>query len=141
MAVTTTKFINTSSEKLPDLPIVKGQIIFVKDERTIYVDTDTDVRTPFRQIFELDTELSRTSLSIPLKGFYFIKETSVLWRYDNGWTAITVSPKQQIVFDLRANFPDVGDPNTLYIDGLQMYRYLGKYVPIATGSSQWQELN
>lgn len=140
MAVTITKFINTSSARLPELPIVKGQIIFSKDERTIYVDTDVDVRTPFRQIFELDTELARTSLSIPLKGFYFVKETLVLWRYDDKWTPITVSPKQQIVFDKKANFPDVGDENTLYIDGIQMYRYLGKYIPIATGSCQWQEL-
>ena len=132
------KFISTSSDKIPEIEVKAGQVIFSKDDRVIYL--DTNVRTAYRQIIEIDTDLQRTSLAIPLKGFYFVKSTNVLWRYDTEWVALTESPKQQIVFARRAEFPSVGDENTLYIDGLAMYRYLGRYLPFQQGGSQWQDL-
>ena len=79
------KFIATTSDKLSSINIKAGQIIFSMDERAIYL--DTDVRTSFQQIITLVREEIRQNLTSPIKGFYFVKDTKVLWHYEDGvWT-------------------------------------------------------
>lgn len=70
------KFIITNKNKLNSIEVISGQLIFVKDERVIYLDSDT--RTRFSQMIYLLTENARISLSNPLEGFYFVEETAVL---------------------------------------------------------------
>ena len=48
------KFIVTNKNKLDSISIVSGQLIFARDERVIYL--DSDVRTPFTQMIYLATE-------------------------------------------------------------------------------------
>lgn len=137
----TNKFICTSSEKLDTIPFQPGQIMFTEDARAIYVDGTT--RTCYQQIIFLGTEAQRESLPIPLHGFYFVEETKILWEYDSGWHQLTQSPEKQIVFDDKDNFPEIGDFQTIYIDGTAMYRYLNdQYVLMNSsgGGSIWIEI-
>lgn len=129
------KFICSSSDKIDLIPVNAGQLIFSEDERCIYLD-GTD-RVSYKQIITLDKEEYRIALPEPIYGFYFIKNTCILWQYDStGWTQVTKEPKQQIVFDNRSKFPNPGDFNTLYIDGLKMYRFIdGDYRVVNSGGS------
>lgn len=105
----------TTSEKLSSLLIKNGQIVFVKDKRRIALDWN-DKRTFYNQITELETDYERISTSSPSNGYYFVIDTAILWRYDNGWTQITTKP-DDIVF-IGAELPELGQAKerTLYVD-------------------------
>lgn len=71
------KFIYTTSNRLNELPIENGQIIFAVDVRTIYMDF-RDKRTSFSTIFVFETEEDRLAMENPAEGFYFVEETTVV---------------------------------------------------------------
>lgn len=75
------KFYSTTSNKVDELPIKTGQLIFVRDSRTICMDYN-DERIVYSQIIYIDKDSTRLSIARPLTGFYFVKETNILWRYD-----------------------------------------------------------
>ena len=104
----------TTSEKLSSLLIQNGRL-FVKDKCRIAFDWN-DKRTFYNQITELETDYERVSMSSPFDGYYFVIETAILWRYDNGWTQITTKP-DDIVF-IGAELPELGQAKekTLYVD-------------------------
>lgn len=111
------KFIATTSEKLKDLQIKSGQLIFSMDDRIIYL--DTDIRTSFAQIITVPNEDTRIHLVKPVSGFYFVNQTKILWQYQSDtdiWTKLTESPKEQIVFSKRKDFPVIGEEGILYVD-------------------------
>ena len=105
----------TTSEKLSSLLIQNGRLIFVKDKCRIAFDWN-DKRTFYNQITELETDYERVSMSSPFYGYYFVVETAILWRYDNGWIQITSKP-DDIVF-IGAELPELGQAKekTLYVD-------------------------
>lgn len=112
------KFIATTSDKIDSIPVVSGQLIFSRDDRVIYL--DTDVRTSFQQIITLIDDDQRLAIQFPLQGYYFVKDTKILWTYENGnWIQITEPPKQEVVYGL----PDVGEENVLYMEGTKLYRW------------------
>lgn len=125
------KLVSTSASKLDSYPVTPGQMIFVRDQRAIYI--DTDVRTSYQQIIVLQEEAHRQALAKPLYGFYFVESTRTLWEYNGtNWINVTSEVDKQIVFDDKDNFPDPGEPNVLYVDGTSMYRYIGgAYVPMS----------
>lgn len=133
-------FICSSSVKLNEIPFQAGQIIFVQDERAIYVDGTE--RTSYQQIITLAKEELRQALVVPLKGFYFIEDTKILWRYNGAkWIKVTDTPDRQMVFDDYENFPNPGDINTVYVDGIKMYRYEdGAYKLMNRDGSVWIEI-
>lgn len=104
----------TTSERISDLVIRNGQLIFIHDVGRLALDYNGK-RTFYNQIIELETEYERNNLESPINGkFYFIIETAVLWRYFNGWKQITTAP-EDIVF-IGEELPDLGKPNTLYVN-------------------------
>lgn len=104
----------TTSDKVKDLVIKDGQLIFVHDVGRLALDYKGK-RTFYNQIIELDTEQERINLSDAVNGkYYFIIETAVLWRYFNGWTQITSSPNE-ILF-IGTEMPELGQPNKLYVN-------------------------
>ena len=105
--------IATSSNRVKDLVIKNGQLIFIQDKGRIAFDFK-DKRVFYNQIIELDTEHERSLLSEPTAGYYFVIETAVLWRYDNGWTQITNAP-EEILF-IGVEMPQLGKPNKLYVN-------------------------
>ena len=118
----TIKFIVTTQKKLQDLPITSGQLIFVTDEQSIYL--DTNIRTAFKQIIKLPTEQFRKDMISPVDTFYFVDETKVLWQYENDeWFQLTNSPKENIIFADEGDFPDVGTEGILYVTEDSIYRW------------------
>ena len=90
------KAYSTIESKLPTLPLEDGQLIFVYDKKKIILDNH-GVRTVYEQIQTIETEEQRNDLLAPIDSFYFVIETSILWRYSNGhWNQITTSPQEQI---------------------------------------------
>ena len=104
----------TTSDKVKDLLIIDGQLIFVHDTGRLALDFKGK-RTFYNQIIELSTERERIDLSNAVNGkFYFVIETAVLWRYFNGWTQITSSPEE--VLFIGTEMPELGQPNKLYVN-------------------------
>ncbi len=105
--------IATTSDRIKDLAIKSGQLIFVQDLGRIAFDFK-DKRKFYNQIEELDTELARRELVSPVNGvYYFIIETAVLWTYrNNEWVQITSTPNE-IVF-VGTEFPELGKEQTIY---------------------------
>lgn len=103
----------TTSDRIKDLVIKNGQLVFIQDKGRIAFDFN-DRRVFYNQIIELDTEYERSSLLSPLSGYYFIIETAILWFYDDKWIQITTQP-EEIVF-IGTEIPSLGKQSTLYVD-------------------------
>lgn len=135
------KFIVTNAKKLNDIKIVSGQLIFVRDERIIYL--DSDIRTPFTQMIYVSTEAQRQTIASPLKGFYFVEETSILWHFDKtkGWEQITSAPDERLVFDTCDNFPAQGKTGVLYCAPNAIYQWNTEAQSyIEMGKQIWEDL-
>ena len=135
------KFIATTHDKLDSIAIVSGQLIFSRDNRVIYL--DTDVRTSFEQIITVANEIVRQSLTSPVQGFYFVKEEKTLWHYEGQtWTQITEQPKESLVFENYENFPQIGEEKVLYCDKDAIYQWsaeLNSYIEM--GSLNWEAIS
>ena len=135
------RFIATTSDKMDDIDIVSGQLIFSRDDRVIYL--DTDVRTSFQQIITVVNEQTRQELVSPVNGFYFIEDTKTLWRYNNSqWQQVTEPPKENLVFAEKNNFPIKGQENVLYVDKNTIYTWDSENnVYIAVGALIWESIS
>ena len=117
MADTTTNqvlsVIATTYDRVKDLVIKNGQLIFVQDAGRIAFDYKNK-RKFYNQIEELDTEKTRKELESPVNGvYYFIIESATLWTYrNNEWIQITEKPSE-IVF-IGTEFPELGVEQTIY---------------------------
>lgn len=106
----------TTSDRVKDLVIKDGQIIFIAGDYPRIAFDFKGKRTFYNQIVELETEQERLNLSNPVNGkYYFVIEKAVLWRYFNGWTQITNEPNE-ILFIGDGNFPELGQAKQLYIN-------------------------
>jgi hypothetical protein len=104
----------TLGERVKELTIKDGQLIFVQDKHRIAFDYNGKRRF-YNQIEELSSELDRTSLLAPVSGtYYFVIETAILWTYQGEWIQITSKP-EDIVF-IGTEMPELGRQNTLYVD-------------------------
>lgn len=104
----------TTGERVKELTIKNGQLLFVQDKHRIALDFNGK-RKFYNQIEELSTELERTSLLAPISGmYYFVIETAVLWTYQSGWVQITSRP-EEIVF-IGTEMPELGKPQTIYVN-------------------------
>ena len=87
-------FLSTTGDRLSSLPQKDGQLIFVYDKKQVILDNH-GVRTIYEQIQTLETEEERIRLDKPIESFYFIVETSMLWRYvKNEWIALGISKSE-----------------------------------------------
>ena len=83
---------STTSDRLPDLSIKNGQLIFVENKQKIALDYNGK-RTFYNQITALKNEDERRNLSDPIEGhFYYVVDTNVLWNYQSVWIQITTPP-------------------------------------------------
>lgn len=136
------KFIATTSEKIKDIQVQSGQLIFSRDDRVIYL--DTDVRTSFQQIITLVSEEVRQKLTSPVQGFYFIKDTKTLWNYDGSvWSQLSSEPKENIVFGDYSTFPQVGEEGVLYVDKTKFYQWdadTQAYYAMSENAMTWESI-
>lgn len=104
----------TRSDRLPELPIKNGQLIFIQDKCRIAFDYG-DKRKFYNQIELLEADYERVNLEDPINGhFYFIVDTAVLWFYQNDWVQLTTAP-EEIIF-IGTEMPELGVEKTLYVD-------------------------
>lgn len=104
----------TTSDKVKDLVIKNGQLVFVQDTCRIAFDFNGK-RKFYNQIIELESEQERLELSELVNGkYYFVIETAILWRYFNGWIQLTSSPSEIVFFGTE--MPELGKPKTLYVN-------------------------
>lgn len=104
----------TTSEKIKDLVIKDGQLIFMYDVGRLAFDYKGK-RTLYNQIIEIETEQERIDLSDPVNGkYYFVIEKAILWRYFNGWIQITHNV-DEVVF-IGDEFPELGQAKQIYIN-------------------------
>jgi hypothetical protein len=74
------KIVYTTSNKLSELPLENGQIIFIADTHEIYMDM-RNKRSGYSMINVFATEADRLAVEEPEIGFYLVEETSIVWRY------------------------------------------------------------
>ena len=107
-------FCATTADKVKDLVIKNGQLIFLHDEGKLALDYKGK-RTWYNQIIELETEKERIDLSEPINGkYYFVIEKAIFWRYFNGWKQLNSSPEEKIY--IGTEMPELGNSKTLYVD-------------------------
>ena len=112
---TVMSLVATTSQKVKDLIIKDGQLIFVQDLRRIAFDFKGQ-RVFYNQIIELNTEVDRLALISPTFGYYFVIDTAVLWFYQDEWIQITEKP-EKVVF-IGVELPELGQAkdNALYVN-------------------------
>ena len=120
----TLKVVSTTSDRLGQLSVEYGQLIFVRDTKELYFDHQQGRISYSNQIIILETEEQRVNMRFPVNGFYFVKETGIIWRYENTWISITNPPSERIEFLPKNLFPQIGKEDVLYIDGIKIYRWL-----------------
>lgn len=106
----------TSGERVRELTIKDGQLIFIQDKHRLAFDYNGKRRF-YNQIEELDSEADRLSLLAPIEGmYYFIISTAVLWTYRDGWIQVTSRPEDIICIGIE--LPELGNAkeNTLYVN-------------------------
>lgn len=113
MAEAAFTIVATTSDRVKDLIVKNGQLIFIRDKGRIAFDFKGE-RVFYNQITELDTEHERSVLSTPKNGYYFVIETAVLWFYNGEWVQVT-TPPEDIVF-IGVELPELGQAKTLYVD-------------------------
>jgi len=135
-------FYRTSAEKVSDINISKGNLIFVEDEHTIYLDNDNE-RVAYQQIMYLQTDEQRVDMTSRLvTGFYFVLSTNILWRLDRDkhWIQITETPEQLIVYGTLATFPRPGKLGVIYETDTKLYHWSpddNTYVDFCSATPEW----
>lgn len=136
------KLYETTEGKLSTIPVVTGQMIFVRDSHTIYMDSH-GLRVSYSNLTVLDTEADRTSILAPVQGTYYVQETHILWSYGkDGWWQLTPENLNPIFCGSLEDFPKVGSDNTLYVDKDVIYKWdsvLSKYLAVAN-MTQWEDI-
>lgn len=105
--------IATKSDRLRDLLIKNGQLIFIQDRNRIAFDWGGK-RSFYNSLEILETEAERAAIVRPVDGYYFVIDSAVLWRYDNGWTQVTSKPDE--VLFIGVELPELGKANKLYVN-------------------------
>ena len=136
----------TVSDRVKDLVIKDGQLIFVQDKHRIAFDFGGKRRF-YNQIEELQTDEERVLMEEPVNGsFYFVINTAMLWRYENGWVQLTYPP-EEVVF-IGVELPELGSVKKLYVNKQKKNiavwdDELEQYVVVAdaTGTISNEEIN
>lgn len=137
------KLIYTSAERLNDLPIADGQIIWVPNDNMLCLDMH-DYRFTYKTIRTFPTEEARLNDSLAQEGFYYVEATNLIWRKTaNGtWRQVTSSGEPIIYGETEEVFPSIGLNNTLYYTDHGIYNWksqLNKYNLIANANT-WENL-
>lgn len=136
------KFYVTNTQKLPELPVSDGNVIYTVDFPRMYLDYGGQ-RLQY-SVIEVDDDASRLALTSPQSGYYYVVDTNVFWRCHNGtWKQLTPSNVEPIYFsDSSTEFPTEGKVDALYTTYDSLYRWNDKekdYVIVANKTA-WQAM-
>lgn len=142
MANAKAKLYYTISKYLNTLPIKNGNIIFVSDINTVCLDMNHK-RIHYNTILTFPSDWDRQHYPNPQPGFYYVKVTNILWRYDetHGWKQITSSGLNPIIISQsKEDFPEQGDPEKLYIsdDGVWTWKESNWDYHLVANKSEWE---
>lgn len=119
------KYICTTSDKLSEIAVEVGNLIFCEDTRQIALDGENG-RVFYDQIMCLATDDMR-GIMLPnlVPGFYFIFETNILWRLTTSyeWIQITSNPDSQLVYGTLDTFPRPGRTGVIYFSSDNLYHW------------------
>lgn len=77
-----------SSSVQSTIPTKGNQFIVCLDSGDVYADY-LNKRFLLSKIIVMETDMERVSMSSPTnKKFYYVRDTQILWYYDNGWEQI-----------------------------------------------------
>lgn len=71
------KLYYTTSARVNEIEVKNGQIIFVPDVDTVYLDMQ-NTRWMYSLIHTFPTDIERVELTTPLVGFYYVEENNTL---------------------------------------------------------------
>lgn len=143
MAASIVKFHRTVAANLNTLPVRTGNLIFVSDTKQIYLDSNGN-RIEYTCIQTFTKEQDRLDLLAPTKGFYFVEETAVLWRYDVKWIQITPSNLNEVTFGSSVkDFPLEGNEKILYVADDATYKWdsVTKSYLMVANKTEWKTLS
>lgn len=104
----------TTSNKIKDLVINDGQMIFIHDIGRIAVDLKGK-RKFYNQTQILETEQERKTMADPIdETYYFVVETAIFWKYSGGWLQLTTAPDDIVC--IGTELPELGHEKKLYVD-------------------------
>lgn len=135
------KYICTTSNKLNEISVEVGNLIFCEDTRQIALDGENG-RVFYDQIMTIPQESMRIAMTRNLvSGFYFVLDTNVLWRLDDvTWIPITEKPTEMVVYGTLATFPRPGMVGKIYATDSHLYHWdedMETYVDYCNSSIQW----
>ena len=141
MTTAIVKMYSTTQSGLERLPVVDGQMIFVQDTKNIYLDFNS-MRICYTAISVFKKDSDRQDLLAPVEGFYFVEETSILWRYKKKWIQISPDNLNPVFFGKRNEFPSIGRENVLYTSDNAIYKWdtLIKDYVIISNKTEWTVL-
>ena len=107
--------IATNSNRLSDLAISDGQLIFIQDKSKIALDFNGK-RKFYNDIEVINTDQDRLDLTPENGRFYFVIGTAVLWFYQDKWTQLTSVPESVLFIGTELPELELGSENKLYIN-------------------------
>lgn len=135
------KYICTTSDKLNDISVEVGNLIFCEDTRQIALD-GANGRVFYDQIMCIPQESMRIAMTRNLvSGFYFVLDTNILWRLDDvTWIPITEKPSEMVIYGTLATFPRPGVVGKIYATDNHLYHWdedSETYVDYCNSVLQW----
>ena len=117
-----TTIVATTTERVRELPIKDGQIIFARDEKYGFHRIAMDFkgnRTFYNQITVLESEYERLAIDSPTIGYYFVIGSGIFWRYEDDWIQITEKPENTLFIGVE--LPELGQAkeDVLYVNKVE----------------------
>ena len=110
--------IGTTGERVRELPISDGQLVFIHNRNRIAFDFKGK-RTFYNQVEILSTESERASIVSPMDGYYFCIDSAVFYEYANGEWNVRVRPADGAVI-ICDEYPELGQlSGKLYVNKKQ----------------------
>lgn len=104
--------LSSGINELSDIPVINGQLIFVKNRNIITLDMNSS-RTFYRGINTIDSESELKSYERDSE-FVFVKESHNLYVYlDNNWIQLVDRDNAKLI---KGERPLIGDAKGLYVD-------------------------
>ena len=131
----------TNSANIDNIPVIAGNLIFCEDSKRVYFDGESG-RVCYDSIIIFDTDEDRVDLQNPFESFYYVKDSGMLWRYDEdlGWQVLNEASFQNVTFIEKEYLPEEGEYEILYVCGDEEYVWRNdQYVQI-TAESKWHEI-
>lgn len=135
----------TTSANFSDLPIVNGQVIYVKDTMQKYFDWDNN-RLSFNEINNIQNSQKSAILQEGASNvgkIYYVTDTGEMCTISSDGTEwITINSKPSVVFvDVNLlDFPETGRRDAIYVNGSHLYRWdteQSAYLEIAKDNFVW----